>query len=269
MKLRANRIKDLADLKLSATFDWTDPNRPVELTFKAYSGKGRGEYVPNILYASASDLRQLFDVIGRWKLRRLRCVRVDFEALADNYNLCRYITDACKSLETVQLEGCGTATALVELVHINLPYIRVIHTRMSNSHDTHYPNMFGEYIRCITNCLESNYSLTTFSMCEFDLYMKHCIELADMSYKQITGAKPEIEQENRQKCDRAKSIERKLASFTKRNKAGRKKCRQAIYQLFLIKHYAPENPFKMIDRGVVMIIAKMLHDTTGTKVWST
>jgi hypothetical protein len=62
-------------------------------------------------------------------------------------------------------------------------------------------------------------------------------------------------------------VRHRIIYYLKRNRDGIAKCRDAIYQLMLIKKYAPENPFKVLNRDVMLIIAKMLYVTIGTKVW--
>ena len=57
-----------------------------------------------------------------------------------------------------------------------------------------------------------------------------------------------------------------LESLT-RNQRGYSNCRAAIWQLFLIKRYSPENPFKHLNKDVITLIAQLLYDTIGTSVW--
>lgn len=58
-----------------------------------------------------------------------------------------------------------------------------------------------------------------------------------------------------------------LKSLLQRNYDGYAKCQAAIVQLFLIKKYRPDSVFHLINKDVVKLIAQLLHDTRGIKLW--
>lgn len=64
-----------------------------------------------------------------------------------------------------------------------------------------------------------------------------------------------------------KDHERNLGKLLWRNHDGYQKCRSAIYQLFLIKKHRLDSVFRFVNRDVVKIIARLLYESIGTKIW--
>ncbi len=58
---------------------------------------------------------------------------------------------------------------------------------------------------------------------------------------------------------------KRIQSIINRNIAGYARCRLAIYQLFLIKKYT--DIFAVVNIDVIRIIARMLFNSLGTKIW--
>ncbi len=59
-----------------------------------------------------------------------------------------------------------------------------------------------------------------------------------------------------------------MGTLLKRNRDGYIKCSVAIRQLFLIKRYRPDSVFRFINLDVVRLIARLVHGSRGTKIWS-
>jgi hypothetical protein len=64
-----------------------------------------------------------------------------------------------------------------------------------------------------------------------------------------------------------KNYQKTVKAVLTRNHAGYVRCRDSIYQIFLIKRFTTGSVFDIIGIDVVRIIAKMLYSTIGTKPW--
>lgn len=65
------------------------------------------------------------------------------------------------------------------------------------------------------------------------------------------------------------SYKKAVKVHLERNQGGLQKCRDAVYQLFLIKRYRPDSVFRFVALDVVKIIARMVYasNQSNPKLW--
>lgn len=186
---------------------------------------------------------RMMRVLQGWKVKRLVCRRI--ELFLDKGDTWEVLPDL-RGIEFVEcVEVHGFVAALIYLS----PSLRVvIHECLQFNRPVNYIDV----VRAAWRCLEHNYGLIRFRQNEFESRVK---------VLSLTGNTTHV------LLQFHKNMEMKL----KRNQKGYDRCRQAIYQLFLIRNYfrerALENPFGLLDRNVVKMIALMVYETIGTKIW--
>ena len=191
----------------------------------------------------------LMRILSILKVRRLRCVNVKFTRIP--IGALKY-----PCLKEVILHDCVNVEFFLEHIAPGVRDLEVfIETRSDPivMHSVELQHRISNAICNLAGQLETNYKLRGFE------YSK-AGTLAALD----TSASNKLEAAT---SDTVKASLVVIKQIVERNVNGYDKCRSAIRQLFLIKRYAPENPFKNLNRDVVMIIAKLIYGTIGTKVW--
>jgi hypothetical protein len=207
----------------------------------------------------AGDL-VLHDLHFEYLLRvasKLRCKTLTFIRVAFNLEKTRF-KGCLDYLENINLNGCRGIIAFLPKM---LEHCRKLIT-FSETEPGKRPERGTVWhrIRHITKPLEDlekalkvNYRLTKFESLtlklEIPVLMKAGIRAEER--KVLNG------------------YEKIVGMVLQRNHHGYVRCRMVIYQLFLIKRHRPDSVFRFINRDIVMIIAKMLYATIGTKIWCT
>lgn len=99
--------------------------------------------------------------------------------------------------------------------------------------------------------IENNYSLFKFQFDEIESYLADTKNVKNLSQvRRMVLASQE-----------------RIKTYVDRNIRGRERCRKTIYTLFLIKRFSDNTVFRLTDVNVLLIIARRLYATIGSKEW--
>lgn len=198
-----------------------------------------------------ADVSRLFKILAKLRCRKLSLARVaqSYSPMA-KLNLLRHLLEVeltmCSSNLTFITAVVANSPNLVRLSEIGTEKLPI---RNRTAYDA---GRMLEIIEPMINTIQDNYRLLDFESPSFEGELKVLIQ-AGIQANQRTLLKSYL-----------KSMKLTL----KRNHDGYANCSAAIRQLFLIKRHCPDSLFRFINRDVVMIIAKLVHQSRGTKVWS-
>lgn len=196
---------------------------------------------PAMMQLSEYDIYNLCDLIEVLKIKQLTMIRVNF----DHFDY-RWVD--CENLEKLSFKDCRyTSGFMIQLLTCAYDVESASDVSDCNITPDDLSNLFVvERVQKLCTYIQRNRRLMVFSCSEFDLTLL---------------------ESNSAKHPRFHAAMRQLDGYIDRNVHAAKKCRQAIYQLFLIKYYSKENVFKSLSRDTLMIIAKLLHATMFTAAW--
>lgn len=152
---------------------------------------------------------------------------------------------ACRGSMTfikVMLYVCPNLLSLSELGVERFPVLRI---------DRNRSMLMVERSEGIINALKINYSLSSFESSSISQEIKLLL---------VAGIHPGHR-------SIIQKYNKTMKALLKRNRDGYAKCNDAILQIFLIKRYRPDSVFRFVNFDVVRLIAKLLHNSRGTRVW--
>ena len=208
-----------------------------------------------------SEVEELFiskTEFNRFSIKRLVTI-LELTAIKHiEFDTCNFINDRlwdlsqCHSLRKIHMRDCAgqlnfALTCLTSPRLIELKINTADDMKLVQSNKSTLPN----YLMGIAGMIEGNYSLANFDCNNIQIYLASNAGLRNLSATR----------------NMVMESHRRITNYVKRNVAGRQRCRDVIYTLFLIKYYSLNNVFRLMDKHVLMVIARHLYASIGTKCW--
>lgn len=208
-----------------------------------------GEYI-NLMGLGEPEILALFSLMIKLNIITLRCVRVSFSTLYLPSVEFRNSIKDCHCLRNIHLENCEEAEAFVSLMATRCSRLKTICTINRSGG---YPNNLLQIISDLSDSFKNTYALLYFDLSS----------VKALANDVKNGRDPWLGKAAIQAGD----YNDKIACVIKRNAAGYAKCRRAIYEFLLIKQSRVCPLFEYINRDVVQLIARMVHESRGTVIW--
>jgi hypothetical protein len=204
------------------------------------------------------SLPWIINLVSTKKIKVLRCLKVDLNQPRTG----NIIHENISSLKSATFTSCANTGAVMTYLLVHCSLLQELEERGPKLSILNHSNSNREVFNITTSIrtmLAENYRLKKFHYDRLEARVVEfpTIPLPDGDY----GA--EMQEKFATLVNRQKGI----FGFLERNRRGYDKCRRAVYQLLLIKRFASENPFRLLNRDVMLMIAKMVYATIGTKVW--
>lgn len=199
------------------------------------------------LVINSSHLLSLIALMTHLRTVRLKCWNVNFQAIIPGKGNINFIT--CPGLKAIELIDCRNTVRLISQAVCDCPLLESVNTKAVHMN---YPENFNAQCLIIAQNLNHNCRLRDFELCEMTDFFIY------------SGAWPS---KNQIVHDEVVKYDGFITSVIERNVIGWEKCRDAIYQLYLIKRYGASPLFLCLNRDVVKIIARLLYQSRFTQVW--
>ena len=201
---------------------------------------------------SANALENLVHLMVHFKIVHLQCQNVDFNAITSTEGKLINLK-GCSSLKTIELIDCTKSTRLIVRAVCDCPLLESVNTR---GNIPSYMSSFDIQYQIMAKNLNKNCRLRHFAMREVTAYFTEC-----------TYSGLRIPVDNSVNENRVIAYQKFIQQIIDRNSIGWINCRQAIYQLYLIKRHGNSPLFACLNRDVVNIIARLLYQSRFKEAW--
>lgn len=192
---------------------------------------------------NTAKLVDLFEILPVERVEFIECEFIDNKTsdFSKSRSLAKVKLSKCNGHSSFAL-SCLTNPHLQELIMIAADderYLRSMKSILPNN------------LTSMADALEHHYSLSAFSFDDIETYLSSNAGIRNLSRMRNMVA----------------DASQRINTYIERNKRGRQRCRDVIYTLFLIKYYSSNNVFRLMDKHVLMVIARHLYASIGTKPW--
>jgi hypothetical protein len=184
--------------------------------------------------------------IQQLQVPTLTCRRVSFNDIIVFFSSMDVMLERCQYLRNVILDDCEGQIRMCQVL-VKCPRLRSLTGEVTLAR-SFSPLDLKIKIEGIIGNLQDQYAITCFEVRQIEVFSQYAAQ---------------EETENRGQP----SIISRIDTILLRNIKGYRKCRKAIYYWFLMKKCSKVPMFNALNMDVVRMIARMLHDSRGTKVW--
>lgn len=199
------------------------------------------------LKLTVKELQNLVNLMIHFKIAHLQCQSVDFTAITSTEGSEINLKECSSFLKTIELIDCKTTIRLIVRAVCDCPLLESVKTQAVFSD---YPPNLDVQCHIMAKNLNKNCRFYHFDLCELTAYSAKCNKWLLPTFVDAFNGHCNFIQE-----------------IIQRNAAGWVSCRQAIYQLYLIKRHGASPLFLCLNRDVVGIIARLLYASRFTEAW--